>query len=146
MDLRFLKVPATKLHKLTYHSTLNIDPVLGTIALPVGEGREHLWYKVRAAFRHIHKHYLNEADFFIKADDDSFVITENLRMLLSKHSPNDPNWFGCRFHLPQQHDQVHKNNNYRLIQKYRKFTIFLAGIHVRWIRLRFKPRSSKAIR
>lgn len=46
---------------------------------------------------------MNDADYFIKADDDSYVIVENLRMLLQPYSPNDPIYFGCRFILPVDH-------------------------------------------
>lgn len=76
--------------------------MLDTIALPVEEGRQHLWYKVRAAFTHIHEHYLNEADFFYKADDDTFVVPQNLRKILRSHSPSDPIWLGCRFRMPSR--------------------------------------------
>lgn len=76
------------------------DPELGTIALPVEEGRTHLWYKVRAAFTYIHQKYRNDADFFYKADDDTFVVPQNLRKILRTHSASDAIWMGCRFHLP----------------------------------------------
>lgn len=80
--------------------------MLGTISISVDEGRNHLWYKVRAAFRYVHRYHLHDADFFMKADDDSFVIAENMRMLLQGYSPSDPVWFGCRFQFPGRHDQV----------------------------------------
>ena len=33
----------------------------------------------------------------MKADDDTFVIVENLRYLLSAFNTSDPIWFGCEF-------------------------------------------------
>lgn len=80
--------------------------MLGTIKIPVEEGREHLWFKVRSAFQYVHKHHLNDADFFMKADDDSYVIVENLRMLVHGYLPSDPIWFGSRFILPTENNQV----------------------------------------
>ena len=64
--------------KTIYHIILGInfnpilaDDQLGSIALPVDEGRDHLWDKTKMAFSYIHKHHMNEADWFLKADDDT---------------------------------------------------------------------------
>lgn len=73
------------------------DPVLNTIVLPVAEGRENLWYKVQAAFLYIYAHHRHEYDWVLKADDDTYVVVENLRRMLYDYRPHDLWYFGCRF-------------------------------------------------
>jgi len=73
------------------------DESLPAIALPVGEGRENLWGKTRAAYRYVWEHHRDEADWFMKADDDTYVIVENLRYMLSPYNSSEPMWFGEKF-------------------------------------------------
>ncbi len=71
---------------------------MGSIALEnVKEGRDYLWAKTREAFKYVYKHHFDEADWFMKADDDTFVIVENLRFMLKEYDPSSPIYFGCRF-------------------------------------------------
>nr|CAD7443996.1 unnamed protein product [Timema bartmani] len=79
-----------------FMSSIN-DTSLPTVALPVKEGRDHLWAKTKEAFKYVYKHYLDQADFFMKADDDTYVVVENLRFMLSIYDPLLPLFFGCRF-------------------------------------------------
>ncbi|VDP06797.1 unnamed protein product [Schistosoma margrebowiei] len=61
------------------------------------EGRNLLWNKTAGAIKYMAKHYANDYDYFMKADDDSYVIVENLRKILHKENPDKPFIMGRRF-------------------------------------------------
>ena len=73
------------------------DDSLPSVALKVPEGREHLWLKTKAAWKYVYKHYLYRADWFLKADDDTFTIIENLRHFVSNYNSEKPYYFGRKF-------------------------------------------------
>ncbi|OWF55768.1 glycoprotein-N-acetylgalactosamine 3-beta-galactosyltransferase 1-like [Mizuhopecten yessoensis] len=65
----------------------------------VGESKEHLTGKVRYTLKYMYKHYLHKYDWFLKADDDTYVIMENLRYLLSHYPTNKAGYLGYHFKL-----------------------------------------------
>lgn len=69
------------------------------IGLDVKEGREHLTSKTMQAFRYVYDHYKHKADWFMKADDDTYVILENLRYFLKDYNTRDPVFFGHHFKI-----------------------------------------------
>ncbi|XP_060660114.1 glycoprotein-N-acetylgalactosamine 3-beta-galactosyltransferase 1-like [Drosophila nasuta] len=73
------------------------DDELPTVKLDVGEGRENLWRKVKEAFKYVYAHHYNDADWFYKADDDTYAVIENLRYMLYPYNPETPVHFGFKF-------------------------------------------------
>ena len=79
--------------KLIFMSTQE-DLSLGAVKLDVEDGRNGLWTKVKLACKHVFLNHFDDYDWFMKADDDTFVIIENLKAMLSQYDTNEPIHFG----------------------------------------------------
>ena len=73
------------------------DDDLPSVKLKVGEGRDNLWGKTKLAFRHVYQHHFEDYDWFVKADDDTYMVIENLRYLLKDYNSSYPLYFGRKF-------------------------------------------------
>ncbi|XP_041355376.1 glycoprotein-N-acetylgalactosamine 3-beta-galactosyltransferase 1-B-like [Gigantopelta aegis] len=69
----------------------------GAVAINVTEGRNQLTQKTLGGFHYVYKHHFDDADWFLKTDDDTYVIMENLRYMLSEQDPKEPVYFGHHF-------------------------------------------------
>jgi len=58
---------------------------------------EKLTEKMFQTFKYVYKHY-NDYDFYLKADDDTFVFVDNLRKFLSDKNRTSPVTYGWDFH------------------------------------------------
>ena len=80
-------------------------------------GRDHLTAKTMKAFDYIYEHHFDDADWFMKADDDTYVIMENLKHLLSEHNTSEPIYFGHRFHVKVKQGYASGGGGYVLSQE-----------------------------
>ncbi|KAH8294511.1 hypothetical protein KR044_013468, partial [Drosophila immigrans] len=82
-----------------YFMTSEPDDELETIILTKPDKYQVLWGKTKEAFTYIYEHKRHEADWFMKADDDTYVFVENLRHMLYPYSPDEPIYFGYNYKL-----------------------------------------------
>lgn len=91
---------------LLYFSTASY-PGLPMVRTPLNEpeSRDTLWRKAQHAWLYLYDHYLDKcatatahlmcrADWFMRADDDSFVNIDNLRAHLSSLDAGQLHWIG----------------------------------------------------
>ncbi|GFO10384.1 glycoprotein-n-acetylgalactosamine 3-beta-galactosyltransferase 1 [Plakobranchus ocellatus] len=71
--------------------------VIPTITLDVPEGREHLTAKAMLASVYSWRVHGQKFDWFLKSDDDTYVVMDNLRDMLQSYNPDMPVYFGYRF-------------------------------------------------
>lgn len=64
----------------------------------VAEGRIHLAERAVKGFKYVYENYLMDFEFFMRADEDSFFIMENLRYLLYQYDPSMALWIGEKFY------------------------------------------------
>ena len=69
---------------------------LNTVKLDLGapESRQMLWRKAKAAWLHVYKNYRDKAEWFMRVDDDSYVMMDNLREYLLTMYSEDPHYIG----------------------------------------------------
>uniref|UniRef100_A0A183SMX7 Reverse transcriptase domain-containing protein n=1 Tax=Schistocephalus solidus TaxID=70667 RepID=A0A183SMX7_SCHSO len=89
---------ASRFDKFVFISSED-DPSFPMLKAVDSESRKHLWLKTRFGVINAYRNHLNDFDFFMKADDDTYVIVENLRLLLSTKDPDVPILMGRRFNV-----------------------------------------------
>lgn len=98
-ESRAIHVKATWAHrcdKFVFISTENNSTLPAITLKNVEQGDNYLWGQTKAAFKYSWQQFGREYDWFLKADDDTYVVIENLRYMLIGHRPSTPIYFGCR--------------------------------------------------
>ena len=77
--------------------TTQEDEELPTLLSPTKEEYGQIWGKTKYGFQQAYEQYYELVDWVVKADDDTYLILENLRYMLSEYNSSQPIWFGCEF-------------------------------------------------
>ncbi|KAH8379338.1 hypothetical protein KR009_004244, partial [Drosophila setifemur] len=54
------------------------------------------WQLLRAHLEYVYKYHFHQGDWFLYANDDNFVLVENLRYMLQSYSPEELIYIGCK--------------------------------------------------
>ena len=86
-----------------YTCLCSADEALGAVDLKLNvtkESRDILWGKTKKSFQYVWNHHREDADWFMKADDDTYVVLENLKAMLKDVDPKQAVYYGARFDIP----------------------------------------------
>jgi hypothetical protein len=67
---------------------------------PIGNLSSGYWrltLKTTLAFHYVYEHFYNDYDWFVKADDDTYLFIENLKLFLQEKNSSEPITFGYNF-------------------------------------------------
>ena len=65
-----------------------------TISVTNYTGRDYLWAKTRNTLQLIYENYIKDYDWFLKADDDTYILVENLKKFLHTKNTFGIEYFG----------------------------------------------------
>ena len=68
----------------------------------VRDGRNHLTQKVMLSLEYVYSNFGNH-DWYLKADDDTYIVMDNLRHLLSYYDRKEPVYLGQNFKFYLKH-------------------------------------------
>lgn len=101
------------------------------------DGYYRLWGKVRSIWKYLEARHLHQFDWFLKADDDTYIVVDNLRRLLdSKFTSPDGSgterqpavWLGARLRHPKVTGGYHSGGAGYVLSR-RSLQLFQDGRH-----------------
>ncbi|KAK7101498.1 glycoprotein-N-acetylgalactosamine 3-beta-galactosyltransferase 1-like [Littorina saxatilis] len=82
------------------------------VSLDVLPGYYNLTAKVVSVFQYLYHHHLHDYDWFLKGDDDAYIIVENLRYVLAQYDPGDPVYVGHLYKQRHKHGYMSGGASY----------------------------------
>ncbi|KAF1752242.1 hypothetical protein GCK72_018796 [Caenorhabditis remanei] len=99
-DTRSLAINETWIHRCDHGQLFTSEKFndsripYSTVFAGIPDNYYNLFFKSRYAFHHIYTNISSEFDWYLKADDDTYIIVENLKAFLSTLNPDEPHYLG----------------------------------------------------
>uniref|UniRef100_A0A1I7YHH2 N-acetylgalactosaminide beta-1,3-galactosyltransferase n=1 Tax=Steinernema glaseri TaxID=37863 RepID=A0A1I7YHH2_9BILA len=61
--------------------------------------RDHSWEKIRKVFKHAYENLHEKFDWYLRADDDAYIVMENLEKFVGQYDSSKPYLFGYRWNF-----------------------------------------------
>ena len=79
------------------------DPNMPFVYMNIVDTKEQLTNKHMGVVMHVYKNYLNNFDWFLYANDDTYIVMENLKLFLFDKCPIEKSLYGhVMRHLPNE--------------------------------------------
>ena len=104
---KYVQLTWAKLCNKTLFVSDENDNKFPTIKVTSRTGFGEIWAKTRRGMELLYSQYLNKFDWFFKADDDTYVIMDNLRKFLFKKDPKKPEFYSKGSCFLSQQVKIH---------------------------------------
>uniref|UniRef100_A0A7E4V6X6 N-acetylgalactosaminide beta-1,3-galactosyltransferase n=1 Tax=Panagrellus redivivus TaxID=6233 RepID=A0A7E4V6X6_PANRE len=91
------EVWAKKCDDVLFFSDAPINWEVPHVYYPMFSTRDHSWEKIRHILQFVHQTTYGKYDWYLRADDDAFVVVENARKLVSRMDPTHDFLLGFRW-------------------------------------------------
>jgi glycoprotein-N-acetylgalactosamine 3-beta-galactosyltransferase len=88
---RFIIMTSLNINRMKHIEGLELH------GLNVSEGRNSLVERCYKEFQYVYEKYYHDYDFFMRTDEDTYFVMENLRYLLNQYDPEWALWIGKKF-------------------------------------------------
>ncbi|CAB3398017.1 unnamed protein product [Caenorhabditis bovis] len=99
-DTRSLAINETWIHRCDHGQLFTSEEFedqripFSTVFAGIPDTYYNLFFKSRYAFKYIHDNISKDFEWYMKADDDTYVIVENLKKYLDTLNPDEPHYLG----------------------------------------------------
>ena len=91
---KYVKATWAKLCNKTLYVSDSENRTIPTIKVTKRSGSNEVWAKTRKEMELLYSEYIHKYDWFFKADDDTYVIMNNLRKFLINKNSSEPKFYG----------------------------------------------------